>query len=264
MELARLRLRGIYAIVAGALLLLVAPLFQSVALGQAYAATVAHIAQSRDFTPYLTWLSANLIADQTSRILQTLPLLLALTLPSPLSAWLWPSQRRPRLVALIAGWIGFGVYVLAGLIGLVASVRGATDFQLASGAAARAAVASSFAQQYALQALLSRVAGGVALAIFLALVSLRFGVATRLPRWLAYLGALVAALEAANAIFFLLNPLNVQSPTASLSLAGLAVWLLVTGVALWQATSRTTDTQVAPTAPDAVAPNGAQPSDSAQ
>ncbi len=239
MELARLRLRGAYAIVAGALLLLVAPLYQSLALGPAYTAAITPIAQSRNFTPYLTWLMANLAADQTSRVVQTLPFLLALTLPSALSAWLWPAQRHPRLVALISGWVGFGAFVVAGLIGFIASAQAATTFQLAASDTARAAVASSFAQEYALQSLLSRGIGGIALAIFLARVSLRFASSTRLPRWVAYLGGMVAALEAANAVFFLLNPLNVQAPTASLSLAGLAVWLLVTGVALWQATSST-------------------------
>lgn len=239
MELARLRLRGAYAIIAGALLLVVAPAYQSLALGSAYTAVFAPIARSRDFTPYLAWLTANLGADRVSRILQMLPLLLALTLPSVLSAWLWPSERRSRLIALISGWIGFGAFVLAGLIGLIASSRAAADFQSATDAAARAALASAFAQEYALQSLISRGAGGIALAVFLAFVSLRFATATRIPRWVAYLGALVAAAEAANAIFFLLNPLNVQAPTASLSLAGLAAWLLVTGVALWQATDRT-------------------------
>jgi hypothetical protein len=238
-ELARLRLRGAYAIIAGVLLLVVAPAYQSLALGAAYGAAVAPIAQSRDFTPYLAWLTTNLGADRTSRILQTLPLLLALTLPSALSAWLWPSTRHTRLVALISGWIGFGAFVLAGLIGFIASARAAADFQSATDATVRAVVASRFAQEYALQSLVSRAVGGIALAIFIALVSLRFATATRIPRWLAFLGALVAAIEAANAIFFLLNPLNVQTPTASLSLAGLAAWLLVTGVALWQATSRT-------------------------
>ncbi len=249
MELARLRLRGLYAIIAGALLLLVAPLYQAAFLGPAYTAAVAPIAQSRDFTPYLTWLTANLSADQTLRVIQALPLLQALTLPSALSAWLWPAQRRPRLVALIAGWIGFGSYVLAGLVGLIASARAATDFRLATTTAAREAVTSAFAQEYALQSLLLRGIGGVALAIFLVVVSLRFASATRLPRWVAYLGGLVAALEAANAVIFILNPLNVQAPTASLSLAGLAAWLLVIGVALWQATRRTLNFHNAPSEP---------------
>ncbi len=259
MELARLHLRGVYAIVAGALLLIVAPLYQSLALGQAYTAAITPIAQSRDFTPYLTWLAANLAADQTLRIMQGLPLLLALTLPSALSAWLWPTQRRPRLAALFSGWIGFGAFVLAALVGLIASARAATGFQHASSASARAATAAAFAQEYALQSLLSRGIGGVALAIFLVLVSLRFASATRLPRWLAYLGGLVAALEAANAVFFVLNPLNVQAPTASLSLAGLAVWLLVVGVALWQATNRTLNAGAAPNAPANPATSDASP-----
>jgi hypothetical protein len=238
-ELARLRLRGIYAIIAGMLLLLVAPLYQALALGPAYTAAVIPIAQSRDFIPYLSWLALNLAADQTSRIIQALPFLLALTLPHALGIWLWPGQRRARLIALISGWMGFGAFVLAGLIGLIASAQAANNFQAATSAITRATVASAFAQEYALQSLISRGVGGVALAVFLAHISLRLAKATRLPRWAAYLGGVVAALEAANAIFFLLNPLNVLAPTATLSLAGLAVWLLVIGVALWQANSLT-------------------------
>lgn len=261
MELARLHLRGVYAIVAGVLLLLVAPIYQALALGQAYTAAVTPITQSRDFTPYLTWLAANLAADQTLRIIQALPLLLALTLPGALSAWLWPAQRRRRLIVLFSGWIGFGAFVLAGMIGLIASARVVADFRLAGSATARAAVASVFAQEYALQALLSRGIGGAALTIFLVLVSLRFAAATRLPRWVAYLGGLVAALEAANAVLFILNPLNVQAPTASLSLAGLAVWLLVVGVALLQATNRTINTGVTSnSAPNSAASDRQQPS----
>ena len=259
MELARLRLRGAYAIVAGTLLLIVAPLYQSLALGPAYTAAITPIAQSRDFTPYLTWLAANLAANQASRVVQTLPLLLALTLPGALSAWLWPTQRRSRLVALISGWLGFGAFVLAGLIGLITSAQAVADFQRATSAAARAAIASAFAQEYALQSFLSRGIGGVALAVFLAHVSLRIASATHLPRWVAYLGGVVAALEAANAVFFLFNPLNILAPTATLALAGLAIWLLVIGVALWQITARTATTIAPSGEPASPSTNDSQP-----
>lgn len=236
-ELARLRLRGAYAIIAGSLLLLVAPLYEAIALGPTYAAALRSIARSRDFLPYLAWLAAHLTTNQASRILQMIPFLLALTLPSALSSWLWPDQRVSRRTGIVSGWIGFGAFIIAGVIGLVVSANAALDFQQATTGAMRSAIALTFAQEYALQTLLSRVVGGVALAVFLTQVSLRFAVATRLPRWLAYLGGVVAALEAANAVFFLLNPLDIQAPTAQLSLAGLAVWLLVTGVALWQTRS---------------------------
>lgn len=238
MELARLRLRGVYAIIAGVLLLFAAPLVQALALGGAYTAAIAPIGQSRDFAPYLAWLTGHLSGDQALRAIQALPLLIALALPGPLSAWLWPERRGLRLVALFSGWVGFGLFALAGVIGLVSSANAASAYQAATSASARAAVATGFAQQYALQSLLSRGLGGVALAIFLAMVSLRFIRVTRLPRWAAYLGGLVGALLAANAVVFLLNPLNIQAPTAGLSLAGLAVWLLVIGVALWQTTPR--------------------------
>lgn len=242
MELARLRLRGVYAIIAGVLLLFAAPLVQALALGGDYTAAIVPIAQSREFEPYLVWLTGHLSGDQALRIIQTLPLLIALALPGPLSAWLWPERRGQRLVALLSGWIGFGLFVLAGVIGFVSSANAASAYYNATSSGARAVIASSFAQQYALQSLLSRGLGGVALAIFLAMVSLRFIRATRLPRWAAYLGGLVGALLAANAVVFLLNPLNIQAPTAGLSLAGLAVWLLVIGVALWQTTQRAATT----------------------
>lgn len=255
LELARLRLRGVYVIIAGILLLFVAPLVQALALGADYTAAVAPIGQSRDFAPYLAWLTGHLRGDQAVRVIQELPLLIALALPGPLTAWLWSERRASRMVALISGWVGFGLFVLAGVIGLVSSASAASAYVAGTSAGARAAVATSFGQQYALQSLLSRGLGGVALAIFMAMVSLRFIRATRLPRWAAYLGGLVAALQAANAVVFLLNPLNIQAPTASLSLAGLAVWLLVIGVALWQTTPRSTPTDATPNAGQEETPN---------
>ena len=87
MELARLRLRGAYAIVAGALLLLVAPLYQSLALGPSYTAAVTPIAQSRNFTPYLTWLVAEPGGGSD----------LAHSSDAPASAGAYPAQRAQRL-----------------------------------------------------------------------------------------------------------------------------------------------------------------------
>lgn len=235
MELARLRLRGAYALIAGALLLFVAPLYHALALGSAYDATTAAIAASHTFTLYLAWLMRHESADQVSRVLQTLPLLLALMLPGPLSAWLWANQRGPRLTALFAGWIGFGAFVVAGVLGIVVSASAADYYRVATSGADRAEIAANFAGRYALESFIARGIGGVALAVFLALVSLRVITSARLPRWVAYLGWLVAALEAANGVMFLFNPLNLQSPTVSLTPVGLAVWLLVVGFALWQA-----------------------------
>jgi hypothetical protein len=237
-EFARLRLRGAYAIVAAILILLVAPLYQTLALGQAYDNAILAIGQKRDFAPYVAWLAANLTADQTFRVIQALPLVLAFSLPGPLSAWLWPDVRRSRLTAAISGWIGFGVYILAAIAGFIASASAAASLRAANEAPARAAVAAAFGQEYALQSLLSRGVGGVALAVFLGMVGWRLARMAGFPRWVAYFSGLVAALEAANALVFLLDPLNVLAFTATLSLASVAAWLLVIGVALWQGTGR--------------------------
>jgi hypothetical protein len=234
-EYARLRLRGVYAIIAGATLLFVAPLYHAAALGSAYDAATNAITRSLNFIPYLAWLTGNLGADQGSRVIQTLPLLIALALPGPLSAWLWAHRNPWRLTTLIAGWTGFAAFVLAGVIGFVTSASAADSYRAATSDAAHLAIASAFAQNYALQSLIGRGVGGIALGVFLALVSLRIITSSRLPRWTAYVGWLVAALEAANGIVFLINPLNLQAPTTSLTSPALAVWLLVIGLALWQA-----------------------------
>lgn len=235
MEHARLRLRGVYAIIAGATLLFVAPLYHAVALGSAYDTATSAITRSHDFNPYLAWLTDHLATDQASRVIQTLPLLIALALPGPLSAWLWGERPRWRLATLIAGWIGFGAFVIAGIVGVVASGDVAASYSSTTSDAARSAITVAFSQNYALQSLVARGVGGLALAVFLGQVSLRGATSARLPRWAVYVGWLVAALEAANGIVFLVNPLNLQAPTTSLTPAALAIWLLVIGLSLWQA-----------------------------
>lgn len=235
MELARVRLRGVYAVVAAVTLLLAAPLYQGVALGPAYVAAVTAIAARRDFAPYLAWLGGALTEDRVFRLLQIAPLALALTLPGALCAALWPTAPRGRAwrVALLSGWAGFSLWVIAGAVGLLQSGRAAVTYAAAS-PAARVGVAQGFGQSYALQALLSRGLAAVLIAVFIGLASLRQSQGGLLPRWPAYLGAIAAALLAANAVLTLLDPLNVGTPAASLSSVALAVWLFVSGLGLAQ------------------------------
>lgn len=254
MEYARLRLRGVYGIIAAVLILVVAPIYQGLALGQTYAATILAIGQSRNFIPYVAWLTTHLGSDQTFRVIQALPLALALLLSGPLCAWLWPEGRRARWIATIAGWVGFGIFVLAAVVGFIASASAASAAADATSPTRYLQIVTAFSQEYALQSLLSRGIGGVALAIFLGMVGLRLARATRFPRWVAYLTGLVAALEAANAVVFLLNPLNVLAITASLSLFGVAIWLLVIGVALWQGVGRASAAPASETAQQVDAP----------
>jgi hypothetical protein len=251
-ENARLRLRGVYGIIAAALLLLVTPIYQAFALTETYTRAVLAIGQSRDFSLYVAWLVANLGTDQTLRVLQALPLALAFLLPGPLAAWLWPDSPRSRWAATIAGWSGFGIFVIAAVVGFITSANTAASYATATTAAARDAIATAFGREYALQSLLSRGIGGIALAIFLAMIGLRLALATRFPRWVAYLTGLVAAVEAANAVVFILNPLNVLALTATLAPFALAIWLLVIGVALLQGTGRSANSAGATRAEGAI------------
>src|SRR5438128_9892372 len=77
-----IRLRGYYALLAGALLLFVAPLYQLTVLAPSgYTTALAPAVERRDFAPLLAWLVNHLWASRGYRLLQLAPFLLALTFP---------------------------------------------------------------------------------------------------------------------------------------------------------------------------------------
>lgn len=228
-----LRLRAVYAIIAGALILFALPLYQAVVLAPSgYGAAVQPAVDHHDLTALLAWIAGHPVADRANRLLQLVPFLLATALPWMLVRLLWPPTERaawPARVALWAGRIAFILFALAILVGLLTSAAEASAYAAAKSGAARAAAVGSFAASFAAETLLSQVIGGLLLAAFLALVSRQM---RRAPILFRGLGALVAALAAINAIWFLADLRQVETPFSTGMLFGLGLWLLGLGLLL--------------------------------
>ncbi len=233
LELARTRLRGVYAIVAGLLLLIGIPLIEGFFLAPTgYLDAVAPAAQRGDFGPLLAWTGRNGSADLTFHLIELVPFLLAALLPPVLRRTLWRREARSGLVARLCGQLGFALFALAVLLGIASSSSSAGTYLAARSAAGKSAEAVSFASAYALQNVLSHVIGGVLITVFLLLVSVRTLRAAVLPRWLAYMGLLVAILLGATALQFLADPQQVETPLSPVAFAALALWLIAAGTLL--------------------------------
>ncbi len=122
---------------------------------------------------------------------------------------------------------GFALFALAILLGLLTSAADASAYASATTAAGRGAAVASFETSYVVQTLLAQVLGGLALAIFLALVTRRWRGA---PTYFRLYGYLVAAVLALNALAFLLSPAQAQTPFTTGALLGLGLWLLGLGL----------------------------------
>jgi len=232
-ELARIRLRGGYAILAGILLLLGVPLFQSLVLvPTGYVTAVSAIVAHQDFGPLLSWAAAHPAESRLFRVVEVIPFLLALGLPGPLSSILWAEASTGRHLAAWLGRIGFALFALALFIGMFTSAASATSYVQAQSEIVRQAIALDYAGHYALETLLSRILGGICLTVFLVLVSLRMVRMRRFPLWFGVVGVLCAALQATTALFFAFGPTQATTPTAGLAFIALALWLLVAGVFL--------------------------------
>lgn len=232
-ELARIRLRGGYAILAGVLLLIGIPLFQSLVLAPTgYVTAVNAIIAHEQFGPLLIWSAAHPAESRLFRVFEVVPFLLALGLPGPLRTILWPGQTREGRLAVWLGRIGFALFALALFIGMFTSASAAGSYVNAQSETARQAIALDYAGRYALETILSRVLGGLCLTGFIFLVSLRMIRTRLLPLWFGVLGIIFAALEGATAFFFALAPAQATTPTSGLAYFGLAVWLLIAGVLL--------------------------------
>ena len=231
-ELARVRLRGIYAVIAGALVVIGIPLFESAFLAPVGYVTAADAAaQHGDFAPLLAWIATYPGPDLAFHIVEIVPFLLALPLPLTLWRVLRPvgaGGRRP--IAVYVGAAGFACYALATAIGTATSLRAASAYAAGSHASA----VSGFVFAFGAQNLLSHVAGGLLVAVFLALT----GIASirsrseRIPPLLGAFGLLTALLLAITALLFLAGPAQVEVGTGTLSFAALAFWLGGVGIIL--------------------------------
>jgi hypothetical protein len=234
-ELARARLRGIYAIVAGAIVIVVIPFFQgSILAGTGYLTAVNHITDQHDFGPYLAWVGQNQETDVIFHAVQFLAFLLIFTLPAILADVLWATSSRWSQIARITGQVGSGCYALAVLLGLLVSGNSAGSYADASTPALRAGTAANFAGRFAIQNILAHIVGGVVLAVWLMIIGaqmMRTG-QKALPSWLGYFAVLVAALLVVTALQFAALPAAAETSLSSLALFALALWLIGLGIYL--------------------------------
>ncbi|HEV2403850.1 MAG TPA: hypothetical protein VGR88_00275 [Ktedonobacterales bacterium] len=231
LELARVKLRGIYAIVAGAVLLLGIPLYQSLYFANTgYTTAVDAISKHGDFKPLLAWINLHTGADVTSRLLYLLPLLAMTTLPGSLRRVLWPGEATGGRVMLWSGRIGFGCYALASVVGIVASISGAASYRPTS--PSNSGPVAAFAAAYAWNSLLAHIIGGGLIALCILLVSLRILRAQTVLPWLGIVGLLEAALLAIVAIQYSAGLKQAQTTLQPFSFVMLALWLISMGTQL--------------------------------
>ena len=245
--LARLRLRGGYAILAGILLLIGVPLFQGIILAPTgYLDAVNAIVAHQNFGPLLSWAAAHPFESRLFRVFEVTPFLLALGLPGPLRGLLWRDQPRGGRVALWAGRVGFALFALALFIGMFTSAASASSYVTTPPGAARQAIALDYGGRYAMETILSRVLGGIGITIFLVMISLRMVRTRQFGLWFAYLGIVCAALQAATALLFALGPAQATTPTSGLAFIFLALWLIIAGVLLVRLRALPTMSDAAP------------------
>ena len=226
-----IRLRGYYALLAGALLLFVVPLYQLTVLAPSgYTAALAPAVEHRDFAPLLAWLVDHLWASRGYRLLQLAPFLLALTFPRAVALLTGVTNSRRQLIMIWAGRGGFTLFALALILGLFTSASSAAAYSSATTDAQRAAVAASYANAFAIETLLSHVAGGLLVALFLALASHDLRLVRPIPLALRLFGYFVAALLTVTALFYALAPGQVEVPTSTVTLFGLALWFIALGL----------------------------------
>lgn len=232
LELARVRLRGGYAAFAGALLLIGVPLFESVFLGQAYVGAVSQSGARGTFAPLLVWVGQHPGADLSFHIVELVPFLLAALLPGALRRVFWPRGTSGGRVVALCGQVGFALFALAVLLGIPTTRGAASDYLSASGSTHAASVTRGFADAYGFQNLLSHVAGGMLVALFIVLVSVRIVRTPVFSRWLGYYGLVPAALLGATAFQYLGSLTQIETPLSPLAFAALALWLALVGVLL--------------------------------
>lgn len=231
-ELARVKLRGGYAAFAGLVLLIGIPLVESLFLGQAYVSAVSQSEALGTFGPLLTWAGQNPGADLGVHIVELVPFLLATLLPGVLRRVLWPRGTTGGRIVALCGQIGFALFALAVLLGIPSTRGAASDYLNAGSPAAARSAAQGFANAYGFQNLVSHVAGGVLVALFIVLVSVRIVRTPVFSRWLGYYGLVPAVLLGATALQYLGSLAQIETPLAPVTFAALAFWLLLVGVLL--------------------------------
>lgn len=230
-ELARVKLRGLYAVVAGLLLIVGIPLFEGIVLAPAgYVTAIEQVTRHGSFAPLLAWAGQHAGLDLTFHIVELAPFLLVVALPGSLRRALWSRDRQMGRVAALSGLAGFALYALAIVIGAFATRNMAEAFVRAPVEQTRVAV--DYANAYAFQTLISHVLGALLVALCLLLVGARIVRTRRLPRWLGFASIVPAGLLAVTALQFLAAPTQVETATSPLAFALLGLWLIVMGISV--------------------------------
>ena len=234
METARLKVQGIYSLLAGLVLLVGVPLYQAAVLGPAgYRAPSDMAFNHGDYGPLLGWISGNGSAFVFFRVLELLIFLLVLRLPLAIyRAFRGYGSTLARW--MLAGGLG-GLILFAGMLALstISFANAAASYgALAPSSAAAKNVASDFGSIYSIEALAQNTAGGALLAIFLLCASLLFARSGKLQGLLVYFGLLAAALMAGLALLFAVSPPDAQTQLTTPALAAFAFWLIWLGILL--------------------------------
>ncbi|HEY7350248.1 MAG TPA: DUF4386 family protein [Ktedonobacterales bacterium] len=251
METARLKLQGIYSLLAGVLLLVGVTLYQSLVLGPAGYHAPADAAFSHgDYGPLLSWIGDHSSAFVIFRILELLIFLLILRLPFALHRAFRSYGRTLARWMLATGLSGLALFAAMIALSTISFINAAADYrrQAPSSAAAKDIV-SSFSGLYGAEALAQNTLGGILLAIFLICASLLIARSGKLQNLLVYFGLLAAALMAALALLFAVSPPEAQTQLTTPTLASFAVWLIWLGILLIRRAPRLIATATAATTP---------------
>jgi hypothetical protein len=230
MSLAGMRARGVMALLAGALLLLGLPLYQTLVLAPRGYLAVASSASHRHFGPYLLWFAGHTIPDVGYRLLELVIFVLAASQPGPLRRVLWPNEPHGGRVAQWVGVIGCLLFAAVLAIGLIAVPSYAHAY--AATAPQNAATEHGYAALVAVETVLAQVLAAGLIALWQFLMSVRGLVSGRMPAWFAYLGLATASLLGTSAVFSLGGLVLVAPATDTYALSFLALWLLMLGVLL--------------------------------
>lgn len=234
METAKLKLQGVYSLLAGLVLLVAVPLYQAIILGPAgYRAPSDAAFSHADYGPLLSWISNHSSAFVFFRILELLIFLLILRLPLALFRALRGYGRTLARWMLAGGLGGLAIFAAMLALSTISFVNAAASYsQAAPSSSAARDVASNFSGLYGVEALAQNTLGGALLAIFLLCASLLIARSGKLQGWLVYFGLLAAALMAGLALLFAVSPPDAQTQLTTPALAALALWLAWLGILL--------------------------------
>jgi hypothetical protein len=227
MQTARLQLQGVYSLLAGLLLLLGVPLYQSLMLVPAgYQSPAATAYSQGNFAPLLLWISSHSQPFALFRLLEFATFLLILRLPLALARSLrsyGSTLARWVLFAGTGGIVLFGAMIALGTYTLLTT---ASTYQQAATPAAQRDLLTSFQGYFGIEGLLQNTLAGVLLALFLLCASLLIARTGKLSALLAYFGLLAAALLAGLALLYAFSPLDDQTQLTTPALAAFAIWLI--------------------------------------